>query len=871
MLYITFVNKASYQGHSEDFLRRIDAAEEVLDASLASIERKRGRGVTEKIDRLRLFRKLLINIRMNASVFEHAPVPLRINQLHALQDFITFLENEGEGDRIGYFVQPSGAGKTVLYGAIARLLDVQTLVLVPRSNLLEQVKQDWTETLGIPEAKIGLVGGNHDELGRQYTITNYQSHLMRMKKDPRYKHEAQGCELVLCDEAHKSLGPLTSESIDALDADPRMTKRDEQTEASTLSHLSKHTSKRALKLGFTATPRLREKSVRDRFKTLVSSTPYSELVQSGILVKFKVLQVPASIYADEVEGKITRSQEVRILSREDVHRKALEALLRLRDEVRERLLPLAFCSTIKECDRFQETAKKYGLSCTVITGREYNRRPKVDHIAEAERKLLDGNIDLIASVDKLQVGWDFPPLNTILQMRATLSAAILAQEAGRASRVSPGKHVSYVIEPQWRRKRISEEEIRRNGTIIRRKSLHLGGKKSKQQPANAESEDATPFYWETETLRKRRVPKGSTRQHGGPDETLEDTITQVRFHKTPLTLADAFDLLGEEQVDEVCEGLHGEKLKHGTILRLDEQGTVRVNNEVAVGLSAFALLHQLDYMTLLKEVAHAKLEPIQVALSHVHYVPVYKLIDIQSLAYVCERLELERLSTEGGEVLIEGSPCVGLNAFAVLHQFDLGILQKHVERAGLKPVGQARNKKWSIPVYKKSEIEALPYVQHRSQLKELDPDTQQVEMHGQTYTNINSFAQSYGLTYGGVEQAIHGAHLSPAGQARQHGKNVDVYPVSELQKLPYVHDRSSLKKISEETAEVQIRGRTCIALNAFCDIHGLQYTTLRVMVEREDIKHVGFALGRMTRKVKVYNKDQILNLPWVQEKLSQQG
>jgi hypothetical protein len=43
------------------------------------------------------------------------------------------------------------------------------------------------------------------------------------------------------------------------------------------------------------------------------------------------------------------------------------------------------------------------------------------------------------------------------------------------------------------------------------------------------------------------------------------------------------------------------------------------------------------------------------------------------------------------------------------------------------------------------------------------------------------------------------------------------------------------------------------------------------MVEREDIKHVGFALGRMTRKVKVYNKDQILNLPWVQEKLSQQG
>ncbi|MFH1444405.1 MAG: DEAD/DEAH box helicase family protein [Candidatus Peregrinibacteria bacterium] len=866
----------SHSVGAEGLVQRIESAEEVLDASLASIERRRGRGVAEKIDRLRLFRKFLVNIRLNTGAFEQAPIPLRINQLQALHDLIAFLEDEGNGDRVGYFVQPSGAGKTVLYGAVARLMDVRTLTLVPRSNLLEQVKRDWVETLGMQEDSIGLVGGEHDELGRKFTIANYQSHLSRMRRDPKYRREAQECELVLCDEAHKSLGDATAGSIDALDLefDRSMSRRDEQTEETTFAHLSKYTSRRALKLGFTATPRLIQKSVRDRFKTLISQTSYSGLVQSGILAKFKVMQIPAHIYPEEVGNGITLSQETHILSREEIYRKAVEALQRMRQEIHERLLPIAFCSSIRECDKLQAVADEQGLSSSIVTGREYRRKPREDHIGRAEMQLLNGEIDLIASVDKLQVGWDFPPLNTILQMRATLSAAILTQEAGRVSRIAPGKSIAYVIEPRWRRNRPSEQEISHGRIIIRRKDAAAPEGRGLPQDiagisgqADSTEENATPFYWETtlDKRKKRRQWKGSAVE---PSEDQPQVMnTKLKFHKTPLTLAEAFHVLGEKDVDAICEGWHGEPLRHGTVLSLDEQGMVKINGHVAVGLNAFASIHGLGVTAIQKEADERKLTPIGIALSYVHYVPVYKLCEIQALSYVRDRLELERL-TEGGEVLIGGCICVGASAYAKLHGLNDQLLNKHITAAGLKPVGDAISRNWKIPVYRKSDIETLPYVQKCSHLQQVDTSTHQITIDSKVCIGLRSFAQLYGLSCVTLERSVQEEGLQPSGRALHYTRTIDVFPIQQLEELQYVRDRRYLPKIDQATAEVILQGHACIGLKAFCSLHpGLYHSQLVQEIEIAGIEHAGFAISKSGAKVKVYNKATVLALPYVQEKL----
>jgi len=575
------------------------------------------------------------------------------------------------------------------------------------------------------------------------------------------------------------------------------------------------------------------------------------------------------VYPEEIEGPITHRQEAKILAREDIYRRVVEALIRIRKEVREQLLPLAFCSTIRECDKFQEVAQQVGLTCEVVTGRECRKDSGSDLIQQAQRRLLNGEIDLIASVDKLQVGWDFPPLNTILQLRATLSPAILAQEAGRASRNHPDKTNAYIIEPRWRRNRPSFQEVTRKGKKIRREDLHLPH--SDEDEEQCEDEDAAPFYWETtieeKKTGKKHRPKGPTTPGSQNEEDME--IRRLKFHKTPLTLAEAFHILGEQDVDAVCEGWHGERLRYGEVSSLDENGTITIGSEIAVGLGAFADIHQLNKGTLKIAAKENGLEPIGIALQNSQYVPVYRLVEVYALQYVTDRLNFERLSRAGDEVIVEGMACVGLSAFASLHGLDRRSLLKHAEAAGVKPLGQAMSGSDKIDIYPKSRLEALPYVQLQSTLKTIDPTTSQVSINGKKCEGLNSFVTSRGLSSITLEQALHEAKIEPEGQAYQQRRAIDVYDVKQLEQLPYVKDRQSLPRIDAETGEVDIRGTRCISLSAYSRLH-LELTRLNLIAACEDkIEPAGYAITSRGRKVMVYPKATIEQLSYVKDRLNE--
>lgn len=460
----------------------------VLSESLSRIESiyhetrsETGGLLNSNTDRKAFNRSLLESMAKQIDTWEKTkPFDLRISQLRGIHKLIAFLERGGNEHNTGYFNQPTGAGKTVLFSLIAFLMNRKTVIFVPKNVLLDQTKQEMI-SLGIPEESIGIIGEGKNELGKQFQIITYQSHNQKMGSNDEYTSDMQSREVVICDEAHRSLGKVTQskrkEIAGANDASltstEDMTITDEGTEL-TDQEISDETeffdrkeeflqSKRnnVLTLGFTATPEMGNKSVHNYFHELIATESYKELVDAGILVPFEIVSTTDShIYEDELDY-IAEKDEGEILRREGVYDKAHIALNKLKKDSKEPIFPVAFCSTHDECLECQKNAKKHGLRCSIVTSYEDK-----DALGKAERDLLAGDIDEIATVDKLTEGWNLRPLNCAMILRASQSPARIVQGAGRTSRSFSGstyvrppntytlhtpldKKKSFIIEPKW--------------------------------------------------------------------------------------------------------------------------------------------------------------------------------------------------------------------------------------------------------------------------------------------------------------------------------------------------------------------------------------------------------------------------------------
>ncbi len=463
--------------HLRDEMERLTAGNPV-EESRAAIRRNmettvatpRNPDVTEHIDRLRICMKLLCNLRLNLSMFNGGDLDFRINQLRGIKKLSAFLTTGKELS--GYFRQPTGAGKTVLFGIITRLLSVKTLVLVPRTNLVQQTVDEFRNVVGFDETGLGRMVGGTAQLDRPVTVATYQSHLSRMKRDPAYRAFVASCELIVCDEAHRSLGKATAGSIrlatgeddgseeEAGEFDDDMTEEDERAEQQALTELAT-TNRKALKLGFTATPLLASKDVGDHFGPCIAEERHSDMVAAGICVPYALVRVDGTVTHADLETSMTEEVETNILRRERTYGKLLDAyastLTAYRSKQEEHGYPLrgvAFCVNIAECDAFAAEARKHGLQCEIVTGRETTGNDADGIIRAAEERLLAQEIDLIVTVKKLAEGWNFKPANAAIWARACTSPADVVQGIGRTARAYRDPEFGYkkeslVFETAW--------------------------------------------------------------------------------------------------------------------------------------------------------------------------------------------------------------------------------------------------------------------------------------------------------------------------------------------------------------------------------------------------------------------------------------
>jgi len=800
----------------------LDRSLELMNELITSFEDDTSDEAKKDLTRYRLQQKVLENIGKNLSLFVGGEnINLRINQLGALKAYVKFLGDPNQKG-IGYFRQPTGAGKTGLFGTIIRLADVPTLVLVPTTNLLEQTMQDFTDLVRIPKEDIGMIGGGKYESGRKVTIATYQSHLSRMKIDAEYREHVCNCKLVVCDEAHKSLGNATQQSIDEINMsdDGEVTEQEENTQDVVLSDVEEYTSKTALKLGFTATPILAAKSVEATYKTLIADASLSELVRSGLLKKYKVMQVEGKIQPGEIDQRINSEKESQLLEREHIYESLLDAYRQATEEVTERLLGFATCSSIEECDRFSSLGEKFGFGCVVVTSREYQMQPGVDHKKAAESALLSGEKDIIVSVDKLKEGWNFPPLNAVILARATLSPVNILQPAGRASRAFGDQKYAYIFEAKWN-------------------TNDDGGGSSCLDSPNG----------------------GSTGGNGNGHSR------QSLTYKKPLTLADAVYLSGENDVHGVCEGWGGEHLKYKALPRLDANGEVILNDEICVGLNRYAVAIGMQGSSLIGAVKEADLAPLGQALSLMGWVvDVYEKEKIEQLPFVRRWREKPSDSLdENGEVFLDGKQGVALRRYAVLHGMDVAHLQNAVRSAALALLGKAKAGNRTVDIFRKKEVERLPYVQSiQKRLGEILDETGEISVNGVVAVGTNRFAKAHGMDTQLLKDAVKNAHIPRVGSARSGVRTVPLYPKSQVVKLPYV--QKSLSKnghpVLNEQGEVSIQGISAIGPNKFADVRGLVAATLQKHIEAAGLVSLGIARSGV-QLTNVYEKEKVMQLPVV--------
>ncbi len=526
-----------------------------------SVEDEQGEGeelLPAEVRRFELNRQLLKSMEEQLPFLQEENRTVRINQLRGLLRLAEFLSDGGNQWNTGYMRQPTGAGKTVLYGITTRLLNTKTAIFVPKTILLTQTVDELVERVGISREDIGIIGGKHFDVGKgkRVLVGTYQTHLRRMGSDDDYTREMSECSVIICDEAHRSLGHQSAKSLSRLGL--------QSPAISMVPQFQQEGADSRLILAFTATTELQNKSVSEYYHQLISEEHYDELVDAGILVPFKIEKAEKSIiYEDEIRS-IREEDEVAILTREGVYEKLIRAWIKARDEGTEPRYTAVFCANHKECRKYQELASRYGLKCQIVTG--YEKQSDVAVVAKAEEALLRGQIDKIITVELLTEGWDFPPLNTAVMARATQSPARIIQPAGRTARAFD-----------------STTDKRYAGRLhkpyTKTHALIIEADWSLRSRAVATADfDALPVEERRKLLRR--------------------AADEITGGSPPVDLAEALATFGEE-AEKFVSRTDGQKVKHRRKIDMPD-GRAEVYGEVVITLPAYARIPE-------KDISHAQL------------------------------------------------------------------------------------------------------------------------------------------------------------------------------------------------------------------------------------------------------------------------
>ena len=334
---------------------------------------------------------------------------LRDYQIEAIEKVMTSWQGNPSGSEL--LVLATGAGKTIIFSEIARRLaetGVLTLILAHRDDLLDQAIEKYHAIK--PEAIVGKVKGNINELGGEVTVASVAS----ARSPKRIKQMQQfNYGLIVVDEAHH-VAAASYQTV--LQAFPQ-----------------------AFVLYVTATPdRLDNKPIID--KPALYTKGIIDLVKMGYLCTPRAIAIRTDVSLDEIKTTAGDFNERELSDAVDTparNKRIVDAY----QEHAEDIPAIAFCVTVQHAESLAYTFNDFGISASVVTG-----KTSAEDRKQMYSDLRNGVIKVLVSIQVLTEGFDEPCVSCIIMARPTKSRALYVQCVGRGARLFPGKEYFLVLD-----------------------------------------------------------------------------------------------------------------------------------------------------------------------------------------------------------------------------------------------------------------------------------------------------------------------------------------------------------------------------------------------------------------------------------------
>jgi superfamily II DNA or RNA helicase len=322
-----------------------------------------------------------------------------------------------KGNRRTLLVLPTGTGKTIVFSAVTKEIvreGGRVLILAHREELLNQAADKLMKSTGLGCA---LEKAESTCLGEWFrVVVGSVQTLMNEKRLAAFPKDY--FSLIIIDEAHRSLGASYQRILDYFDAKV---------------------------LGVTATPdRGDMRDLGEIYHSLAFEYPLPQAIKDGYLCPIRALTIPLKLDLTRVgtRGGDFRAEDVGNALEPYLHQIAAEMVQHCQNRRTVVFLPL-----IATSQKFAAILAGYGLRVAEVNGESPNRREVLDDFNA-------GKYDVLCNSMLLTEGWDCPPVDCIVNLRATKVRSLFCQIIGRGTRIHPGKDYLLVLDFLWQTARI---------------------------------------------------------------------------------------------------------------------------------------------------------------------------------------------------------------------------------------------------------------------------------------------------------------------------------------------------------------------------------------------------------------------------------
>ncbi len=329
-------------------------------------------------------------------------------QLEAMQ---ALEKTRQQGNQAGLVVLATGLGKTWLSAFDSHRDSFQRILFVAhREEILLQACQTFRDIR--PGARLGFYTGQHRDNDAEILFASVQT---------------------LSREAH--LRAFSPEDFDYIVIDEF-----HHASARTYRNLIDYFEPQFL-LGLTATPERTDGGNLLQLcqENLVYRCDLVAGIQRDLLCPFHYFGVPDNVEYDQIPWRSGRFNEKKLTEHVATEMRAQNVLEQYQGKAGMRTL--AFCCSTLHADYMKVYFATRGIRAAAVHSGE-NSDPRTASL----KKLKQGDLDIIFSVDMFNEGLDVPSIDTVMMLRPTESRLLWLQQLGRGLRRSEGKEFLTVID-----------------------------------------------------------------------------------------------------------------------------------------------------------------------------------------------------------------------------------------------------------------------------------------------------------------------------------------------------------------------------------------------------------------------------------------